>query len=79
MLRLTAIDRAKSPLLDADHDPVRIADALHGSPHILGARAEPGQNRVTLTTLAGNGFDLTLHDAEPTDDEPISPGRHVDL
>jgi hypothetical protein len=36
-----AIDRDKSPLLDADHDAIRIADALRGSPHILGAHAEP--------------------------------------
>ena len=66
---IPAIDRDKSPLLDADHDAVRIADALRGSPHILGARAEPGSDRVTFTTLAGNGFDLTLQDAEPTTDD----------
>lgn len=62
----TAIDRDKSPLLDA----VRIADALRGSPHILGAKADPAfSDRVTFTTLAGNGFDFTLHDAEPSDDD----------
>ncbi|WP_367141110.1 MULTISPECIES: hypothetical protein [Streptomyces] len=62
-------DRDKSPQLNADHDPVRIADALRNSPHILGAHAEPGQDRVSFTTLAGNGFDLTLQDAEPTTDD----------
>src|ERR1044072_3768159 len=51
-----AIERDKSPLIDADHEPVRIAHAMRGSPHILGARAEPGSDRVTFTTLAGNGF-----------------------
>ncbi|MGW8668002.1 hypothetical protein [Streptomyces niveus] len=56
----------KSPLLDADHDPVRIADALRRSSHILGARAEPGSDRVIFTTLAGTGFDLTLPGAEST-------------
>ncbi|WP_409239437.1 hypothetical protein [Streptomyces sp. PA5.6] len=66
-----AIDRDKSPLLDADHDSVRIADALRGSPHILGAHAEVGSDRVTSTTLAGNGFDLTLLDAEPTTDDTL--------
>ena len=40
VLRLTAFDCDKSPLIDADRDPVRIADALRGSPHIVGARAE---------------------------------------
>ncbi|MEU1377997.1 hypothetical protein ABZ442_30735 [Streptomyces triculaminicus] len=63
------IDRDKSPLLVADQDAVRIADALRGSPHILGAHADPGSDRVTFTTLAGNGFDLTLQDAEPTTDD----------
>ncbi|MBT2510048.1 hypothetical protein J7I98_30175 [Streptomyces sp. ISL-98] len=71
-----AIDRDKSPLLDADHDAVRIADALRDSPHVLGAHAEPGEDRVTFTTLAGNGFDLTLQDVEPTTDDVLpSPAR----
>ncbi|MDQ1033921.1 hypothetical protein QFZ75_000337 [Streptomyces sp. V3I8] len=33
-LRLTPIDPDKSPLLETDHDVVRIADALRNSPHI---------------------------------------------
>ncbi|MFI9240966.1 hypothetical protein [Streptomyces sp. NPDC053079] len=69
MLRLTTIDRDKSPLLGAEQDAVRIADALRGSPHILGAHAVSGSDRVTFTTLAGNGFDLTLQDAGPTADD----------
>ncbi|MEU7031385.1 hypothetical protein AB0A60_32415 [Streptomyces sp. NPDC046275] len=64
-----AIDRDKSPLIDADHDAVRIADALRHSPHFLGADARPGEDRVTFTTLGGNGFDLTLQDADPTTDD----------
>ncbi|WP_437110029.1 hypothetical protein [Streptomyces scopuliridis] len=34
MLRLTAVDRDRGPLLDAEHDAIRTADALRGSPHI---------------------------------------------
>ncbi|MEW2308915.1 hypothetical protein AB0918_09815 [Streptomyces sp. NPDC006864] len=42
-----AIDRNKSPLLDADHDAVRIADALRRSPHItFVAPAAPGDESV---------------------------------
>ncbi|MFC9745146.1 hypothetical protein [Streptomyces niveus] len=52
-------ENERSPLLDADHKPVRIADALRRSSHILGARAEPGSDRVIFTTLAGTGCDLT--------------------
>ncbi|MEU7183354.1 MULTISPECIES: hypothetical protein [Streptomyces] len=63
------IDRGKSPLLDADHDVVRIADALRGSPHILGADAEPGDDTVRFTSAAGISYTLTLEDAEPTDDD----------
>lgn len=46
------IDRDKSPLLDADHDPVRIADALRRSPHFAAADAEPGGDTVRFTTEA---------------------------
>ncbi|MEU1628296.1 hypothetical protein ABZ746_23790 [Streptomyces sp. NPDC020096] len=70
-VEFSAIDHDKSPLLDADHDAVRIADALRNSPHILGANAQPGDDRVTFTTLAGNGFDLTLQNAEPTTDDVL--------
>ncbi|QIB49473.1 hypothetical protein [Streptomyces aureoverticillatus] len=63
------VDRDKSPLTDADYDAVRIADALRNSPHVLTAQAQPGHDRVTFTTLGGNGFDLTLQDAEPTTDD----------
>ncbi|MFI6730122.1 hypothetical protein [Streptomyces atratus] len=65
----SAIDRDKSPLIDADHDAVRIADALRNSPHVITAHARPGEDRVTFTTLGGNGFALTLQDAEPTTDD----------
>ncbi|MFF4694351.1 hypothetical protein [Streptomyces chattanoogensis] len=74
VLSHTAIDRDKSWLLDADHDAVRVADALRNRPHIHAANAQPGEDRVTFTTLAGNGFDLTLQDAEPTTDD-ILPSR----
>ncbi|AJT63238.2 hypothetical protein T261_1552 [Streptomyces lydicus] len=70
VLSHTAIDRDKSRLLDA----VRVADALRNRPHIHAANAQPGEDRVTFTTLAGNGFDLTLQDAEPTTDD-ILPSR----
>jgi hypothetical protein len=66
---LGAIDRDKSPLLDADHDAARIADALRHSPHIIGADAEPGDDTVRFTTPAGIGYVLTLKDAEPTEDD----------
>lgn len=69
-------ENERSPLLDADHDPARIADALRRSPHILGARAEPRSDRVIFTTLAGTGCDLTLDDAESTSDG-ILPGREI--
>ncbi|MFB7534349.1 hypothetical protein ACFC0C_40315 [Streptomyces sp. NPDC056178] len=59
--------RDKSPLLDA----VRIADALRNSPHVLTAHARPGEDRVTFTTLGGNGFALTLQVAEPTTDDVL--------
>ncbi|MFG2887596.1 hypothetical protein ACGFYV_35855 [Streptomyces sp. NPDC048297] len=68
-LELPAIDRDKTPLIDADHDPVRIADALLGSPHILAADAEPGDDTVRFTTVDGINYTLTLRDAEPTDDD----------
>jgi hypothetical protein len=45
------IDRDKNPLLDADHDAVRITNALSNSPHVLTAHAEPGEDRVAFTTL----------------------------
>ncbi|MER5781320.1 hypothetical protein ABT104_06260 [Streptomyces mobaraensis] len=34
----------KGPLLDADHDAVRIAEALRTSPHPLTAAAEPSDD-----------------------------------
>lgn len=63
------IDLDKSPLIDADHDPERIADALRNSPHFLGADGEAGGDTVTFTTPAGVGYVLTLKDAEPTEDD----------
>jgi hypothetical protein len=62
------IDRDKSPLLDADHDPVRIADALRRSPHFTAAGADAGGDTVWFTTEAGSNYTLTFKDAEPTDD-----------
>ncbi|MFJ2575099.1 hypothetical protein ACIOYT_32380 [Streptomyces halstedii] len=47
------IDRDKSPLFDADHDPVRVADALRRSPHFAAADADPGGDTVWFTTEAG--------------------------
>ncbi|MCZ1012630.1 hypothetical protein [Streptomyces lydicus] len=70
---ITAIDRDKDHLIDADRDAVRIADALRNSPHILSAHAEPGDDTVTFATLSGAGYALTLRDAEPTTDD-ILPG-----
>ncbi|MEV2235830.1 hypothetical protein AB0H69_45775 [Streptomyces phaeochromogenes] len=64
-----SIDRDKSPLLDADHDPERIADALRNSPHLLGADGEAGGDTVRLTTLEGAVFTLTRQDAPPSDDD----------
>lgn len=64
-----AIDRDKSPLIAADHDPEYIADALRNSPHFIGADGEAGGDTVTFTTPAGVSYRLTLKDAEPTDDD----------
>ncbi|MCX4673604.1 hypothetical protein OG453_44420 [Streptomyces sp. NBC_01381] len=64
-----AIDRDKSPLADADRDAVRIAEALRHSPRIVAADGYPGDDVVTFTTVSGMGFSLTLHDAEPTEDD----------
>jgi hypothetical protein len=59
-------DRDKSPLLDADHDVVSIADALRGSPHIrFAAAAEPGDETVWFTDANGIGYTLSLTDVEP--------------
>ncbi|MEW2497510.1 hypothetical protein AB0942_28840 [Streptomyces nodosus] len=68
-LRLPTIDRDKSPLLAADHDPERIADALRNSPDILAADGVAGGNVVTFTTVSGLNGSLTLKAAEPTDDD----------
>ncbi|MGW2600024.1 hypothetical protein [Streptomyces klenkii] len=66
-----AIDRDKSPLLDADHDAVRIADALRGSPHIrLVADAEPGDETVWFTDANDVGYALSLTTVEPIPDGP---------
>ncbi|MFE4607458.1 hypothetical protein ACFRK5_03750 [Streptomyces niveus] len=54
----------KRPLLDADHDPVRIATASQLAHP--GCPRRTGSDRVIFTTLAGTGFDLTLPDAEST-------------
>ncbi|MFB7763610.1 hypothetical protein [Streptomyces xiamenensis] len=65
------VDRDKSPLIDADHDPVRIADALRRSPHITSAQGEPGDDKIYFTTAAGAGFRLILRDGAPTGDDPL--------
>jgi hypothetical protein len=66
-----AIDRDKSPLLDADHDVVRIADALRGSPHIRFVDAtEPGDETVWFTDADGIGYELSLATMEPIPDAP---------
>lgn len=59
----------KSPLLDADHDPVRVADALRRSPHFAAAAADPGGDMVWFTTEAGIHYMLTFEEAEPTGDD----------
>ncbi|MFD0034079.1 hypothetical protein ACFVJK_38785 [Streptomyces sp. NPDC127172] len=69
MLRLTPIDHSKSPLFDADHDLVRIADALRRSPHFATADADAGGDTVWFTTEDGINYTLTFKDAEPTDDD----------
>ncbi|MFH8350439.1 hypothetical protein [Streptomyces sp. NPDC018045] len=63
------IDRDKSLLFDADHDPVRVADALRRSPHFAAADAAPGGDKVWFTTEAGINYTLTFKEAEPTDDD----------
>lgn len=65
----TLIDRDKSPLLDADHDAVRIADALRRSPHITYvAPAAPGDEGVWFRDADGTGFELSLTTVEPDPD-----------
>lgn len=64
-----AIDRDKSPLLDADHDPERIADALRNSPHLLAADGEAGGDTVRFTAKDGAAFTLTLLPEPPIDDD----------
>ncbi|GAA4658492.1 hypothetical protein GCM10023347_07140 [Streptomyces chumphonensis] len=60
------IDRDKSPLLDADHDAVRIADALRASPHITSvAPTEPGDETVWFRDADGTGYELSLTTVEP--------------
>jgi hypothetical protein len=64
-----AIDRDKSPLLDADHDAVRIVDALRSSSHItFVAPAEPGDETVWFSDADGTGFELSLTTVEPDPD-----------
>jgi len=66
-----AIDHDKSPLLDADHDVVRIADALRRSPHIRSvAAAEPGDDTVWFIDATGVGYALSLASVEPLPDAP---------
>ncbi|MEW1725075.1 hypothetical protein [Streptomyces sp. NPDC093109] len=68
-LQMPPIDRDKSPLLDADHDAVRIADALRGSPHItFVAPAAPGDETVWFRDTDGTGFELSLTTVEPDPD-----------
>jgi hypothetical protein len=66
---IPAIDRDKSPLLDADNDPVRIADALRRSPHItFVAPAAPGDETVRFRDADGTGFEISLTTVEPDPD-----------
>ncbi|MEV5567886.1 hypothetical protein AB0L54_34285 [Streptomyces sp. NPDC052196] len=65
----SAVDRTKNPLLDADHDAVRVADALRSSPHItLVAPAAPGDETVWFRDADGTGFELSLTAVEPAPD-----------
>ncbi|OEJ21768.1 hypothetical protein AR457_40745 [Streptomyces agglomeratus] len=75
-----AIDRDKSPLLDADHDVVRIAAALRGSPHIRFVDpVEPGDETVWFRDADGLGYELSLTTVEPIpDDEPPSTVHALD-
>ncbi|MFG2683992.1 hypothetical protein [Streptomyces sp. NPDC048392] len=66
----TAIDQTESPLIDADHDVVRIAEALRRSPHIIAADAEPGDT-VRFTTAEGLPYKITLTSAAPLTDAPL--------
>ncbi|WP_369267948.1 hypothetical protein [Streptomyces harbinensis] len=69
--RIAAIDRDKSPLLDADHDLVRIADALLGSPHIRSVTAvAPGDETIWFTDASGTRYALSLTTVEPIPDGP---------
>ncbi|MBM7057890.1 hypothetical protein [Streptomyces durocortorensis] len=66
---LPSIARDKSPLLDADHDAVRIADALRRSPHItFVAPAAPGDETVRFRDADGIGIELSLSAVEPDPD-----------
>ncbi|MCM2424247.1 hypothetical protein [Streptomyces sp. RKAG293] len=68
---LPPIDHDKSPLIDADHDVVRIADALRASPHIRSVTAaEPGEETIWFTDDHGTGFALALTGEEPCADDP---------
>ncbi|MFG2683991.1 hypothetical protein [Streptomyces sp. NPDC048392] len=68
-IEFPAIDRDKSPLLAADDDAELIADALRHSPGILAADGVAGGDVVTFTTVSGLNGNLTLKDAEPTEDD----------
>lgn len=67
-----AIDRDKSPLLDADHDAVRIAEALRRSPHIHTVDdVAPGDEAVWFRDASGVGHTISLTAVEPImTDEP---------
>lgn len=71
----TAIDPGKSPLPDADHDIVRIAEALRRSPHIRTVDdAAPGDEGVWFRDASGVGYALSLVTVKPIlVDEP--PGE----
>lgn len=61
----------KSPLLDADHDAARIADALRDSPHIrFVAPVEPGDETVWFCDADNVGFELSLTAVETIPDAP---------
>ncbi|MFD3381295.1 MULTISPECIES: hypothetical protein [unclassified Streptomyces] len=67
---LAKIDRAKSPLLAADHGPELIAEALRRSPHILKVDdVEPGDKAVWFRDAGGVGHTLSLTSVEPVPDD----------
>ncbi|WP_044377344.1 hypothetical protein [Streptomyces noursei] len=64
-----AITPGKSPLPDADHDVVGIAEALRRSPHIRSVDdVSPGDETVWFRDADGTGFELSLTTMKPNSD-----------